>query len=79
MGIHQATITPLRGRDGTTQYRLMIDTGSSMDFKLFETLESALDFFDPPLSARVRSHVVEGVRCEGKPVVFCVEDSTQEQ
>ena len=32
-----------------------------------------------PLSARVRSHIVEAVRGEGKPVVFCAEDSFEEQ
>jgi hypothetical protein len=79
MGIHQATITPVKGKDRTTVYSVTIDTNSSIDIKLFETLDSALESFDPPLSMRVRSHVVEGVRGEGKPVAFCLEDSTQEQ
>lgn len=79
MSIHQATITPVMGKDGTTRYSVAINTDSSIDLNLFESLESALDSFDPRLSARVRSHVVEGVRGEGKPVVFCLEDSTQEQ
>jgi hypothetical protein len=41
---------------------------------MYDTLESALDSFNPPLSERVRSHVVEGVRA-GKAVMFCLEDS----
>ena len=77
MGIHQATISPVKRKDGTTVYSVTIDTASSIDIKLFETLESALDSFDPPLKDRVRGHVVEGVRCEGKPVAFCLEDSTE--
>ena len=47
---------------------------------VYETLEAAaIHSFDPPLSARVRSHIVEAARGEGKPDVFCLEDSTQEQ
>jgi hypothetical protein len=78
MSIHQATVTPVKGKDGTTQYSVAINSNTSIDIKLFATLESALDSFDPPLSTRVRSHVVEGVRGEGKPVVFCLEDAIHE-
>jgi hypothetical protein len=58
-----------------TGYDLTVVAGS----RVYETLESVIEPFDPPLSARVRSHIVEGVRVEGKPVVFYVEDSLQEQ
>jgi hypothetical protein len=75
IGSHQVTITPLIEEDGTTRYDLAISAGTRTTLKLYETLESAIDSFDPPLSARVRSHIVEGVRGEGKPVVFCLEDS----
>jgi len=79
MNTHQATIAAVTGSDGRTRYSVAINTNSSIDMKFFETLESALDSFEPPLSMRVRSHVVEGVRGDGKPVVVCLEDSTQEQ
>ena len=75
MGSHKVTITPLTEEDGTISYDLAISAGTRTTLKLYETLESAIDSFDPPLSARVRSHIVEGVRGEGKPVVFCLEDS----
>lgn len=75
MESHQVTITPVTGNDGSTRYDLEICAGTRTQRNLYETLESAIDSFDPPLSARVRSHIVEGVRGEGKPVVFCLEDS----
>jgi hypothetical protein len=76
---HEATITPVTGKDGTTQYHLIVKAGPRTEYHSYETLEAAIDSFDPPLSARVRSHIVEGVRTEGRPVVFCLEDSLQEQ
>ena len=76
---HEATITPVTGKDGMTRYDLTIVAGSRTSHRLYETLEFAIESFDPPLSARVRSHIVEAVRGEGKPVVFCVEDSLEEQ
>jgi hypothetical protein len=36
-----------------------------------------LILFDPALTARVRSHVVEGIRGEGKAVTFCLADSLE--
>jgi hypothetical protein len=63
-----------------THYRLEIKSGNRSRLRrLHETLESAMDCFHPPLSARVRSHIVEGAHGEGKPVVFCVEDSFEIQ
>ena len=80
MDFHEATITPLAGKDGHTHYRLEIKSGKRSRLRrLHETLESAMDSFHPPLSARVRSHIVEGAHGEGKPVVFCVEDSFEIQ
>ena len=79
MDFHEATITPVTGKDGMYQYDLTVIAGSRTSDRLYETLESAIDSFDPRLSARVRSHIVEAVRGEGKPVVFCVEDSLEEQ
>lgn len=79
MAIHEVTITPLAGEDGITHYTLAVSAGAQTERALYESLESVLDSFNPPLSARVRSHVVEGVRGEGKPVVFCLEDAFQEQ
>jgi len=75
MGSHQVTITPLTEKDGTIRYDVAINVSTRTQRNLYDTLESALDSFDPPLSARVRSHIVEGVRAEGEPVVFCLEDS----
>lgn len=79
MAIHEVIITPLTEKDGTTRYDLAVNAGTRTKRKSYETLESALDSFNPPLSARVRSHVVEGVHGEGKPVAFCLEDSCEEQ
>jgi hypothetical protein len=72
-GVSPVTITPLTEEDGTTLYDLSISAGTRTNWNLYQTLESAIDSFDPPLLARVRSHIVEGVRGEGKPVVFCLE------
>ena len=61
MDFHEATITPLAGKDGHTHYRLEVKSGNRSRLRrLHETLESAMDSFHPPLSARVRSHIVEG-------------------
>lgn len=80
MAIHEVIITPLTEKDGTTtSYDLAVNAGAHTKRNIYESLESALDSFNPPLSARVRSHVVEGVHGEGKPVVFCLEDSFEEQ
>ena len=79
MDLHEVAITPLAGEDGTTRYDLVVNFGTRTEHKSYETLESALDSFNPPISARVRSHIVEGVRGAGEPVVFCLEDAFQEQ
>jgi len=78
MDFHEVIVTPL-AEDGATKYELTIKAGDRSNHNLYATLESALDSFYPPLSARVRSHVVEGVHGERRPVVFCLEDSFQEQ
>jgi hypothetical protein len=74
MDVHEVTVTPFT-EEGGTLYELMIKAPNRSQARTCATLESALDCFDPPLSARVRSHIVEGVRGEGKPVVFSLEDS----
>ena len=80
MDFHEATITPLVGKDGHTRYHLEVKSENRSRLRrLHETLESAMDSFHPPLSARVRSHIVEGAHGQGKPVVFCVEDSFEIQ
>ena len=80
MDFHKATITPLVGKDGHTRHHLEVKSGNRSLRELHETLESAMDSFHPPLSARVRSHIVEAAaHGEGKPVVFCVEDSVEIQ
>jgi hypothetical protein len=79
MDFHEVAITPLTGEDGTTRYDLVVHIGTRTKHKSYETLESALDSFYPPISARVRSHMVEGVRGAGKPAVFCLEDAFEEQ
>jgi len=78
MDFHEVSITPLSD-DGSTQYDLAIKAGNRSEHHTYMTLESAMDYFYPPLSARVRSHIVEGVHGEGKPVVFCLEDSFEVQ
>jgi hypothetical protein len=70
MDFHEATITPITGKDGMTGYDLTVIAGSRTSHRLNGTLESVIEALDPPLSARVGSHIVEGVRDEGKPVVF---------
>ena len=79
MDTQEVTITPVMGSEGKTRYDLTVRAGPQTNHCLYDTLESAIDSFDPPLSARVRSHIVEAARVEGKPVVVCLEDSTQEQ
>lgn len=75
---HEVIVTPFT-QDGTTLYELTVRAGNQSEHHTYATLESAMDSFDPPLSARVRSHIVEGVHGEGKPVVFCLEDSFEKQ
>jgi len=79
MDFHEVTLTPLTGENGTPRYDLVVNFGTRTKRKSYETLESAMDSFYPPISARVRSHIVEGVRGAGKPVVFCLEDAFEEQ
>ena len=75
MSYHEVTIAPIPGVDGVFRYQIaIVGEGSLTTHGMYETLESALDSFNPPLSERVRSHVVEGVRA-GKAVMFCLEDS----
>lgn len=76
-GPHEATIAAVIAQDGSIKYSLNITTSGESYHALFETLESALDSFNPLLTPRVRSHIVEGLRCEGKPVVFCLEDAVE--
>ena len=78
MDVHEVIVTPLT-EDGTTRYELTVKAGNLSERHIYTTLESAMDFFYPPLSGRVRSHIVEGVAGMGKPVVFCLEDSLEEQ
>jgi len=78
MDFHEVIVTPLT-EDGTIRYDLTIKACDRSNHNVYATLESALDSFYPPISARVRSHVVEGVRGERKPVVFCLEDSFEVQ
>jgi len=75
MDFHQVVVTPLT-KGGIA---LTVKVGNRSTHSGYKTLESALDSFAPPLSARVRSHLVEAVRGEQKGVVFCLEDSLQEQ
>jgi hypothetical protein len=75
MPSHEVTITPVTGKDEVTVYEITVVAGSQTRLGSYETLESALDSFDPPLTERVRSHVVESVRGEGKACMFCLEDS----
>jgi hypothetical protein len=71
MAIHEVIITPLTEKDGTTtSYDLAVSAGAHTKRNIYESLESALDSFNPSLSARVRSHVVEGVHGERKPGCF---------
>jgi hypothetical protein len=74
MDVNEVTVTPF-SEEGATLYELTIKAADRSETRTYATLEAALDSFDPPLTARVRSHIVEGVRGEGKPVVFCLEDS----
>ena len=78
MDFHEVIVRPLAEGE-ITRYELTVKAGDRSNHNVYATLESATDSFYPPLSARVRSHVVEGVRGERKPVVFCLEDSFQEQ
>jgi hypothetical protein len=78
MDSHEVIVTPLT-EDGKIQYDVTVKACNRINCNSYATLGSALDSFYPPLSARVRSHIVEGVRGEGKPVVFCLEDSFEEQ
>ena len=77
MSNHEVNIAPIMGKDQATRYELTVTAGTRIRCESYETLESALDSFDPSLTARVRSHVVEGVRGEGKAVIFCLEDSVE--
>ncbi len=72
---HEVTITPIPGVEGIAQYQItIVGDGIQTTHGMYDTLESALNSFNPSLSERVRSHVVEGVRT-GKAVMFCLEDS----
>jgi hypothetical protein len=72
---HEVTITPIPGVDGVAHYKVtIIGDGALTTHGFYDTLELALESFDPSLSERVRSHVVEGVHA-GKAVMFCLEDS----
>jgi hypothetical protein len=77
MSNHEVKITPITGKEQATRYELTVTAETRIRYESYETLESALDSFDPSLTARVRSHVVEGVRGEAKAVIFCLEDSVE--
>ena len=66
-------------KEETTRYDLGVNMGVRSKHNLYTTLESAMDSFYLSISARVRSHIVERVRGEGKPVIFCLENSFEEQ
>jgi hypothetical protein len=75
MSNHEVTITPIPGVDGGSRYQItIVGEDKRTTHGMYDTVESALFSFDPALSERVRSHVVEGVRA-GKAVMFCLEDS----
>jgi len=78
MPSHEVTIKPIT--EGTvTRYEITVASGTHIRHASYETLESALDSFEPSLSVRVRSHVVEAVRGGEKSVMFCLEDSLEVQ
>ena len=65
---------------GTTLYAITVTAPEHSENRSYASLEAALDSFSPPLTRRVRSHIVEELRVEGKPlVVFCLEDSVERQ
>jgi hypothetical protein len=70
-------ISPITGANRANRYQLTVTAGTRITSESYETLEAALDSFDPALTARVRSHVVEGIRGEGKAVTFCLADSLE--
>ena len=75
---HEVTIEPIT--EGTaTRYKITVAAGPHTGHASYETVEAALDSFEPPLSARVRSHVVEAMRGGEKSVMFCLEDSLEIQ
>ena len=75
MSNREVTITPIPGVDGVSKYKIaIVGEGTLTTHGMSDTLESALSCFEPSLSERVRSHVVEGVRA-GRAVMFCLEDS----
>jgi hypothetical protein len=75
MAFQKVTIKPVMGDDGTAQFALIV-TGPEgrSSYGLHETLEGAIESFNPPLTARVRSHIVETVH-QGKAVDFSLEDA----
>ena len=78
MPSHEVTIKPITEAT-VTRYAIAVALGTHVRHASYETLEAALDSFEPPLSARVRSHVVEAVRGGEKSVMFCLEDSLEIQ
>jgi hypothetical protein len=75
MAFQKVTIKPVMGDDGTAQFALIVTCPKGRSsYGLHGTLEGAIDSFNPPLKARVRSHIVEIVH-QGKPVDFSLEDS----
>ena len=76
MPSHEVMIEPT-SEGAVTRYKITVGVGSHTRHACHETLESALDSFEPPLSARVRSHVVEAMRAGEKSVMFCLEDSSE--
>jgi hypothetical protein len=79
MAIHNITITPVAGKDGSIRYDLQVTADALSCHSLYETLEAAMDSFAPPLTSRVRSHIVEAASVEGKPVTFCLEDCVEKE
>jgi len=75
---HEVTIEPI-SEGALTRYKITVALGTHTSHASYETLEAALDSFEPPLSARVRSHVGEAMRGGEKSVMFCLEDSLEVQ
>jgi len=75
----EATISTFT-EHGTTLYEITIKAPNKTETSTYASLEAALDSFSPPLTRRVRSHIVEELSVGGKPdVVFCLEDSVERQ
>ena len=84
MDTHEITLTPVADKDGATRYELTVITGQRPRIACTRIGYTAR--LRQPLTPSIRRFqrgcaviIVEGIRGEGKPVVFCLEDSFQEQ